>query len=461
MIRPGLLLIALLAGAVHAQDIELPDYERVTLDNGTVLILNRHPEVPLIGVEVVLKGGAIVDPDGASGTASLFAGMLDKGAGGRDAAAFADTVDAHGGSLTASAGIDSIRIRGEFLSRDAALVVELLSDMLIRPALDSAEFERLKSRSINLLRAAKDSDPIGLLPVYGAAFLFGEHAYGNPVAGSEATLAGISLPRLRYWYRDEVGADRLIVSVSGDIDVAAMRAALTEAFAGFRPAANPMPAITPAAPVEGRRVLLVDKPGATQTWFWLGNVGVAADYRFRAELDIANTLFGGRFTSMLNKTLRVESGLTYYASAALVRPELPGSVAITSFTQTDRTVEAIDTALETLGRLHGKTFGKKAIKSAQTYVLGHFPTRFETAAQIAGELAWLAAYGFGDDYVEGYADAVLAAEPAVVDSVVDQVYPTADNLAVVLIGDAARIRDAIASYGPVTEMSITEPRFRP
>jgi hypothetical protein len=31
----------------------------------------------------------------------------------------------------------------------------------------------------------------------------------------------------------------------------------------------------------------------------------------------------------------------------------------------------------------------------------------------------------------------------------------------VFVGDAALIRDDIETYGPVTEMSITEPRFRP
>jgi hypothetical protein len=32
---------------------------------------------------------------------------------------------------------------------------------------------------------------------------------------------------------------------------------------------------------------------------------------------------------------------------------------------------------------------------------------------------------------------------------------------IVLIGDAAKIRDAVRKYGPVTEMKITDPRFSP
>ncbi len=40
-------------------------------------------------------------------------------------------------------------------------------------------------------------------------------------------------------------------------------------------------------------------------------------------------------------------------------------------------------------------------------------------------------------------------------------FPRADDLAMVLIGDAAKIREMAAKYGPVTEMKIVEPDFAP
>ena len=45
--------------------------------------------------------------------------------------------------------------------------------------------------------------------------------------------------------------------------------------------------------------MLVDAPGAAQTYFLMGNIGVSRKYADRAPLDVVNTLFGGRFTSML------------------------------------------------------------------------------------------------------------------------------------------------------------------
>ena len=458
---PILLFCCLLAGAsAVAEGVELPAYERVVLDNGTVLILNRHAEVPLIGLRAVLKGGAVTDPAGMHGMASLVAALIGKGAGDRNAEAFAEAVGAAGGVLTANAGLEAIEVEADFLARDAGLLVELLSDMLMRPALDEAEFDKLRERSINLIRAAKDTDLNGLMPAYGAAFLFGEHPYGNPVDGSEETLGNISHEALLAYYEAQIGGDRLIVSVSGDFEFDVMRERLTTAFGDWRKTLEPLPAVDAVPSETGRRVLLIDKPGATQTYFWITNVGVAVDYPSRAELDIANTVYGGRFTSMLNTALRIESGLTYGARSRLLRPSRPGLVAISSFTRTDATVEAIDMALGVLTRLHDEGIDETMIESAQNYLLGQFPTRLETAAQLAGQLAVLEAYGLDDAHVNAYGEAIAAANRPSVEAVIAEVYPLPDNLVFVLLGDAAAIRDSITKYGPVTEVAITEPRFR-
>jgi len=50
-----------------------------------------------------------------------------------------------------------------------------------------------------------------------------------------------------------------------------------------------------------------------------------------------NTLFGGRFTSMLNDALRVNSGLTYGAGSTLDLHRAPGAISIGTYTRTDTT----------------------------------------------------------------------------------------------------------------------------
>jgi predicted Zn-dependent peptidase len=454
------LVLLLLAGTVSAKGQLLPDYERVDLENGTVLLLSEKHDVPLIGLRAVIRSGAVADPADKNGLASLLAGMLEKGAGSRDAAEFAEAVSAVGGELFSSADLETITIGAEFLSSDGELMLELVSDMLRRPMLAEEEFNKLRDRSINLIKSAKNSNPGQLLPTYGTAFLFGEHPYGNPVGGSEATLAAIDYEDMVSFYNTHLGGDRLIISVVGDFNAVAMKDRLVKRFGDWPAAAEPPPEVPALSRAGGRRVLLVDVPETTQTYFWIGNVAVPMSYPRRAELDLANTVFGGRFTSMLNTILRVESGLTYGAWSALQRLSNSGYIVISSFTETSNTMKAIDMALETQERLRKSGLNDEQIKSARNYIMGQFPPLLETASQQARQLAMLEQFGLDKTYINDYPAALAAVSGDGIESAIEEVYAAPSDLVFILIGDAGAIRDAISDYGPLTEVSITDPRFR-
>ncbi len=453
--------LCLLCRLRRRADVSLPALERIELANGTVLLLSEKHDVPLIGLEAIVRGGAVTDPDDLNGLASLLAELMQHGAGKRDAAEFAEAVESVGGQLTAAAGLEAIYVSADFMSRDAELMIELVADMLQRPLLDADELTKIRERSINLIRAAKGGDPGRLLPDYGHAFLFGSHPYGNPVGGSEATLATIDHDTLRRYYDEFVGGDRLIISLVGDFDIGAMKARLAAAFGDWRGATAALPQVAPPSASPGRRVLLVDKPGATQSYFWIGNIGVAVDYPRRAELDLANTVFGGRFTSMLNTELRVKAGLTYGVYSMLLRPAAPGAVAMRSSTETATTTEAIDMALRrarapaTLGYQRRRWSFRHATTSWASFRRASRPPRKSPRSSRCSS-------SMGSMPITSMAMARHSPPLIAWASTRSSTRYTrrSDNLVFVLIGDAARIRDAVGQYGRLSEMSIDAPRFR-
>ena len=450
-----------LAGLSWASDVTLPDYERVVLDNGTVLLLAEKHDVPLVGMHAVIRGGGVADPADKAGLADLLASVMQKGAGNRDAAEFAEAAASVGGDISASADVETVDVTAEFLSRDIDLMIELVADMLMRPTLAEDEVQKERDRAIALIAAAKDSSLAGLMPSYTNAFIFGEHPFGNSTFGSESTLAAITRDDVAQYHADNFGGDRLIIAVAGDFQLEALKARLTTVFGSWEPAAAPLPEIPPPDRALPGRVLLVDKPGAAQTYFWIGNVGVAVDYARRAELNLANTVFGGRFTSMLMTELRVKSGLTYGARSRVERRSRAGSVTIRSYTETAKTVEAIDMAIDVLDRLHDRGLDDEMIESARNYIMGQFPPSLETVSSLAGMFAFLEQYGLDRTYIDDYGAALAQATPVSVSNTIAEVYPQTNDLVFVLIGDADEIREAVAQYGEVTELAIIEPRFRP
>jgi predicted Zn-dependent peptidase len=440
--------------------VRLPDYERVVLDNGAVVFLIPQHEVPIIAFDALIRGGTVAEPADRRGVAALTAALMERGAGERDAKAFVEAVADVGGELSVAPGLEALNIHGDFLARDRKLMVGLLADMLIRPRFDPQELEKVRARAIELIRAAKDSDPRGLMNAYGIAFLFGAHPYGRPVGGDEASLAQLTRDDVLRYYAEQAGADRLLLSVAGDFDPKEMKKLLRNALERMPKARGVLPAVPPAPRTKGHRVLLVDKPDATQTYFWIGNVGVSKKYEAHAALELANSVFGGSYTSMLNTELRVKSGLSYGARSSVSQPSQPGPIAIVSYTRTDATVQAIDLALATLSRLHEVGLDAAQLDAAKQYVLGQYPLDLETAEQLAGQVAIVEFYGVGRSYIDDFAKDIQAVDLQRVRSVIDDVYPKTDDLVFVLIGDASAIRDQVAKYGPVTEMPITAPQFR-
>lgn len=455
------LACAFIQSARAADGVKTPPYERVQLDNGAVLLLMERHDVPLIAFHALVRGGASSDPPDAYGMSSLLAGLLEKGAGNRDAAAFAEAVASVGGDIETEASIESISVSGSFLARDQALMVELLADMLQRPKLEHTQFDTLRARYIEFLRAAKDSNVGALTSIYGAASLFGGHPYGRPVDGSEASLGTIGHEALQRYYREQIGADRLILAVAGDFETARLRQQLMRAFAGWRKAASALPAVPKLERATTRRVLLVDAPDSVQSYFWAANLAVPRNDPRRAALDVVNTLFGGRFTSMLNSELRVRTGLSYGASSRFDRRTVLGHWELSSFTQTATTIEAIDLALATLDELHAGTIDAATLASGKRYVQGQFPLALETSDQWALQLASLELYGLDRRYIDDYAAAVDALAPEDARRVVREVFPKSSELILVVIGNAAAIREGLSKYGPVTQMKLADPAFAP
>ena len=338
-------------GAGPVAGVKVPPFRRVVLPNGLTLLLMPIREVPLTAFSAVVRAGALADPGGQGGTRLADRRPAGEGRRPRDAFQFADAVADVGGSFGAGAGAESDHVGGQFLSRDRALMIELLADALLRPRLEAGEFGKLRERQVELIKASKDSDPSGLIDAYGRALLFGAHPYGSPVDGSERSLAAIDHDDVRRYWATRFGADRLTLVFAGDIDTDWLEAAVRRAFGGAPRATRrcrrcpSRRASAAAACCSSMRPVRCRPTSGSPT------SASSRRYPARAALDIVNTLYGGRFTSILNTELRIKSGLSYGASSGFVRGSVPGEFAIRSFTQTENTVKAIDLALETLARL--------------------------------------------------------------------------------------------------------------
>jgi predicted Zn-dependent peptidase len=449
---------AAVAQQAAAPSLKLPAYKKIKLKNGmTIMLVERHT-VPLIGFNALLKAGSVADAPGKEGTASITASMLRKGTKKRTADQFAQELDFIGGQFSAGATADSTSLSAQFVKKDINQGLDLFADALLNPSFPAEEFTKLQKQRLDGLKSAKDQAQ-AVIGNYFNAFLFAGHPYSRPTEGDEKSVAGITRDDVTKFYQTYYTPGNMILTVAGDFSTPEMEKLLTEKFQAWPAKTSPAVTVPVPTPFTGKKLLLVDKPDSTQTYYRIGNVGIARTNPDRVYLQVVNTLFGGRFTSMINTELRIKTGLTYGAGSSFDRRRQPGPFFISTYTKNASTTEAIDKTLEVLKQLHEKGVTEEQLKSAKAYIKGQFPPSVETGSQLAGLLTELEFYGLDEREINDLYARIDAMTLADAQRVIKQYYPM-DNLVLVLIGKKAEIGEAVKKYATKMEtLEITDPGF--
>jgi len=453
-------LALVVAATAEEQTLKLPPHEKITLKNGMTVLLIEKRGVPMVNFAAIVKAGSAADPVGLEGLASSTAGLLRKGTTKRNAQKFAEDLDFIGASFSADASADFTALAAECLSKDLHKGLDLLSDAMLHPAFSQSEVDKLLSQDIDGVKAAKDeAESVALTYYYG--YLFGKHPYARPEGGDELSLARIRREAIVKFYEANYTPGNTILAVAGEFNATRIKTELEEVFGAWTAKAAAPPELSAPQPVKGKRLLLVDKPDSTQTFFVIGNVGTAVNDPDRVAIRVVNTIFGGRFTSQLNEALRVESGLTYGAQSFFDSKKQPGAFAIYSYSKNESTVQAIDLALQVLDKLHRNGVTADELASAKAYIKGQFPPSIETAGQLARRIVSNEFYGLNDDEINQLEARVDAVTLPVAKQVIEKHFP-AENLVFMLIGKASEIRPAVEKYAPRQDTrKISEPGFWP
>jgi predicted Zn-dependent peptidase len=443
-----------------AQSIHLPPHEKLVLKNGLTVLLMEKRGVPLINLFAIMKTGTAADPAGEEGLASVTAGLLRKGTKTRTAQQFAADFDYIGGSFDAGAGADFSNISAEFLTKDLDRGLELFCDAVLHPTFPQNEVEKILAQSLDGVKSEKD-EPQSVLGLYYAGYLYGAHSYGRPSDGDEISLKRIQRDAIVKFYEANYAPGNTILGIAGEFDVVEMRKKLEEKLGSWPTRTVQGTAIAPTLPEKGKRLLLIDKPDASQTYFAIGNLGTAVNDPDRVAIRVVNTIFGGRFTSELNEALRVESGYTYGAGSFFDSHRAPGPFEIYSFTKNETTVPAIDLALQVLEKLHKNGVTQEQLASAKSYIKGQYPPTIETSSQLVRRIVLNEFYGLGDDEVNQLEARVDAVTPEIARRVIQKHFPL-ENLVFVLIGKASAIGPAVKKYAEKMDARpISEPGFWP
>lgn len=426
-----------------------PDFIRRELPSGLAVWLVPLPDRELVSVHLLTDAGAAAEDDARAGIAALTAQLLVTGTRTLDAAAFAETTERLGIEVSSESSWDSARAGFTALGDKLDAGLALLADMVRAPRLEEREFERLKAERLNdILQARADPGRLADESFLREVFAPGV-PYGRLSAGSPETVGQLSVDDARAYHASRYAADVADVIVAGAIEPDAAFATIERHLGDWDGAGSGHRAVEPRQR-GGRRVVLVDRPGSVQSELRVGHLGIDRHHPRYFPAVVMAAMLGGVFGSRLNRRLREELGYTYGARCSFDPRRAPGPFTANAAVQTEVTVAAIRELLAQLDGMRAAPPAPDELSEVRDFLVGVFPLRFETTAGIAAAIEPLAVYGLPDDYWHEYRSRLEAVS---VDDVVtvarELVRP--DDALVLLVGDAARLRDELAAVdlGPL------------
>lgn len=438
----------------------LPKPEKLVLDNGLTVYFLKNPELPLVSFRMLIPGaGRAFEPQGFDGLASLTTSLLLKGTRTMSAEEIAEALDFMGARLNIGDTEEYAFVSGEALVEHLPRLLQITADCLISPAFNEDEYKKELSRKIDALKSLKDNPGAALRQYFRKAY-FGSHPFGQLSSGTDSSLKKMSLAEIKKFFISRFRPDIAIMAVVGDIDRDRLLGLLTETI-GRWPKPNTTPpslTIPPLPQPRGRKLILVDKLDATQSYFALGAPGFAVSHRISSPARLMNTLWGGRFTSWLNTELRIKRGLTYGASSSFQSWKNGGLFMASSYTRNDQIGQMLDITFDLLKKAREKGFSQEEVESARNYLLGQFPQTLETNGSKAGAYLQVVFYDLGFDYYDRYLNEINTIKAADLKKAALQLLPEKDFVLVV-VGKADEVRKILSKYGQFQEKKITDPDF--
>ena len=435
--------------------VSLPPIITRQLANGLKLMIVEQHELPLADFVLLVGSGGTADPSGKTGVANLTSAMLREGTTTRKSLDIADQASFLGISLFPQASWESstLSLHTPTAQLDSALA--LFADVALHPSFPANEFDRIKKNRLTELLQLRDQGP-AIANLAFPAILYGSaHPYGLPLIGTETSVNGLTTADLQSYYQTNFKPNNATLIIVGDVNPSQIEQKINALFGSWQ--RGDVPQLTYNEPPKAgvTTIYLIDKPGAAQSSFRIGAVGVPRSTKDYFALTVMNTILGGSFTSRLNQNLREARGYTYGAGSRFDMRRAAGPFSASAEIVSAKSDSAL---LEFMKELNGirQSVPTDELSRAKRYLQLQLPGNFETTQQIAAALVPVGLYGLPLDYYNNYVQSVEAVTQADVNRVAQQ-YINPGSLAIVIVGDRKTIEQALKStnVGPISIRDMT------
>jgi predicted Zn-dependent peptidase len=402
---------------------------RAVLANGVRLATERMPHVRSVAIGVWLTRGSRHESDVQAGIAHFVEHMLFKGTDTRSAEDIAQAIDSIGGQLDAFTAKEYASYYIKVLDEHLPLAVDLLSDIVLRPAFSAEEIEREKKVILEEIKMVEDT-PDDLVHELFAEGFWNNHPLGRPILGTPASVSALDRATLKDYFTDTYVASNFVVVAVGNLEHANVQNLLEHALAGSPHNGSP----ADQSPPTVATVVQVRKKDLEQSHIVFGTEALPQHHPERYAGYALNTTLGGSMSSRLFQNVREKRGLAYSVFSGLSAYQDAGALSIYAGCANEAVAELIDVVVAEIRQMKAGGLDPIELRRAKDHLKGSLMLGLESTSSRMSHLARQEMYR---DQTYGLDEMLAAIERVTADDVLrlaDRFF-TDGSLAVTVLGN--------------------------
>jgi predicted Zn-dependent peptidase len=442
--------------------LEIPDVERITLDNGLRLYLVEDKRLPIFRMSVRINGGAYLEPANKVGLVDVMGEVLRTGGSAKWTGDELDellegiggSVESYGGTTNCGA---SVRVLSEY--RDLGL--EVLADILRNPVFDPDKIE-LASVGQRSAISRRNDDPQGLAQREFRALIYGaESPYARHT--EYATIDAIKRDDLVAFHAFVFKPENVQMAIWGDYDKDELVAKIETLFGDWEAGSTPIPPPPAITHTPERKVFYVDKSDVNQSQVMLGHIGGKMTDPDYADRIVMNTIMGVGFGSRMVNIVRSREGLAYSTVSVYgANISRRGIFFNYAATKSESTGKAIQEMVKVIKSMQTDPPTEAELSQGKDSYLNSFVFNFDTKSEVVNRMMQYDFFGLPEDFLQTVKERV---EELTGDDIVaaanKHLHP--DSLVFFVAGKIEDLDIPLDSLGlgPVEEIDITIPSGEP
>jgi zinc protease len=430
----------------------LPPVERVVLENGIIIYILEDHELPLVNISAKIKTGTLYDPAGKEGVAELTAYVMRTGGTQNlNSAEIDKQFDFMASSASITMSPEAAQVNFSSLNNNFDHSLELLSQIIIRPAFEEEKFELAKRLKTEDLRRLKD-DPQKLAFREFSRIIYRDDPRGR--FPSQKSLTSIGRNDLVDFHNRFFQPDNIIFAVSGDITKAEVIKKFKLYFGDWK-TKNTLTAAPNPAQKSNAGLYFINKE-ISQSTIISGRFALGKnDPDFYAFTVLDFITGSGGFPSRITTVVRNNEGLAYSAGSFYNARPAYGVFATYAFTKTSSTLKTLSLIDSVLKNIQSGTITANELDWAKNSINNGFVFSFSTPEHIAWQQMNLEFEKLPSDFLVNYRDRI---EKVSLDDLNKAAVKYLDNSknVILILGDGKKFDESLTKVGPYTSVTPEE-----